>query len=282
MQNEYEPIEDEKHVSQGDIIVWHDRAYVRPWHTYGMIVTADCDLAWDKHKGRISYVPAFLTEDFLWHHWRPSEFQQHCDAALETMALRINKWLRKRDVAHVDLSTEAIASWGSRVGSEKLLDELGVGDKGERNTLQRPIDDALELQSLLSTEIPDLDLLRRCHALKPGKKSDTRLVSDCQKAMSELPGDIFHLPALHDQDDEGLFLMLRHITQCDASVIALSPDDLRFGNAQAKRVAKVMAPYRYAITQALARVFADIGLPKEYEVRCKQSAARFFAQRKEV
>jgi hypothetical protein len=279
MHHEYEEIEDPDQILQGDLILWHERAYVKPWRTYGVIVTADCDLEWDKHQGHLSFIPALLTEDYLWHSWRPARFGMECSKAIELMTVRVNKWLEK--AGRGAISVEAARSWIERVHGDGLLDELDVVDQGERNTLRPIVDRAAAFVSLLNATEPDMRLLRQCQALSKGNPAtdDSLLTKAFQSAISGSPGDVFHLPVLPDRGDEGLFLMLRHITQCEISDITTRPDELRFGAAKAKRIARVTAPYRYAITQNLARVFADIGLPKEYEERCRSSADRFFKSR---
>jgi hypothetical protein len=279
MHHEYEAIEHPDEILQGDVIVWHDHAYAKPWRTYGIVVTADCDLAWGKHGGRLSFIPGLLTEDYLWHSWRAVKFGAECSKAVESMTVRINKWLEKN--GRSPISIEAGRTWIERVQGEAVLNELGVVDRGERNTLQPVIDRAVAFASLLNASEPDMHLLRKCHALAKGNSAsdDSLLAKAFQSAISDSPGDVFHLPVLPDRDDEGLFLMLRHISQCEVADITTRPDELRFGIAKAKRIARVTAPYRYAITQSLGRVFADIGLPKEYEDRCQSSAIRFFQSR---
>jgi hypothetical protein len=73
--------------------------------------------------------------------------------------------------------------------------------------------------------------------------------------------------------------MLRHIRQCKAADIAIKPEDLRFGNAVAKRVARIAAPHRYSLIQQLAQVFADIGLPASFQNLRKTTSERFFAEK---
>jgi hypothetical protein len=53
---------------QGDLFKWLDSKFTRPWSTYGVVVTADCDLLRSKTRGVISYVPALIIEDYIWYH----------------------------------------------------------------------------------------------------------------------------------------------------------------------------------------------------------------------
>src|SRR5208337_943011 len=143
MHHEYEDIEKSNSFAQGDLIRWEGIEYVAPWHTYGVIVTADCDLEYQKHRGRLSYIPALLTIDYLWYYWRPIVFSDHVRKAIATMATRLNNWRERNSPNSSLLSEEAIQAWLRRANRDKILDELGVQDRGQRNTLAPIVDRAV-------------------------------------------------------------------------------------------------------------------------------------------
>jgi hypothetical protein len=279
MDHEYEPLHETSELAQGDLIQWQGANYVSPLHTFGIVVTADCDLEHKKFRGTLSYIPALITLDYLWYQWRPAVFSDHLNKSIVTMTQRLNNW-REKNISNKSLiSNEAIQIWLSRADRDTILDELGVQDKQHRNSLAPVIDKALSLFKLCQEGTPDLSALKNnySHIRQEYNAKPQILAVDFQKAISTLPGDVFHIPALPDNSDDGLFLILRDISQCPLSDIAQTPDDLRFGAAKARRIARISAPYRYAITQNLARVFADIGLPKAYEARRSNAATRFFS-----
>jgi len=281
MSHEFEDIEDPDVVLQGDVIEWLGEWRQPPWQAYGVIVTADCDLHWEKHGGHISYVPAMNTEDYLWYQWRQSILAGPCSQQIRTLSLRINRWLIKNRPEYERLSEGAICSWLARVGKETFLSELGVTDNGQRKDIGAIIDGVETLSATLELKEADLDVLIRAYGLvNPKAASDRSVISKAfQASLGSLPGDVFHLPVLPNDEDDGLFLMLRHIRQCAAAAIAKRPDDIRFGEARAKRAVRVSAPFRYAITQALSRVFGDIGLPLDHETRRSTAADRYFTSR---
>lgn len=279
--SEFEPYLGDSPIRQGDVFKWDDGHAARPWYQYGVVVTADCDLAKSKTMGRLSYVPALTMEDYIWHFWRDAKFLSLQKAHISKFTSRLNNRL-KRDGHQVEVSEEAAQAWLERAGIEGLLDEISITDKGQRSDFKKIADDLLILLSLLKAQEPDMALLKSCYAIKNPKvpSNDVQaLAMEVQSSISSLPGDVFFLPHVHDRPDEGIFLMLRNITQCEISEIAVRPDDLRFGGAKAKRLGRIAAPFRYAITQNLARVFSDIGLPESYEEKCKTSSHRFFGSR---
>lgn len=279
--HEYEDIDNPDEIAQGDVIEWVGRHAEAPWRTFGIVVTADCDLAWKKHGNVVSYVPAMLAEDFIWFAWRPTLLEKHEPALTSEAARRLNTWRAKNLGASTEISSDAVRAWLSRAGVDGLLDELGVGDKGQRNNLRPHLEKLVAIDAARAGMTPDMDCLKRAHeAINVKSAGDPSIiVREIQAFWNALPGDIYHIPSTPSGDEQGLFLMLRHIRQVNAQDITGRPAALREGDAKAKRVARVSAPYRYAITQNLARVFADIGLPAEHDDRKKNAAARFFEMR---
>jgi hypothetical protein len=280
-EGEFEPELGDSPIRQGDVFKWDDEHTIRPWYQYGVVVTADCDLAQNKTMGRLSYIPALTMEDYIWHFWRDAKFSSVQKSHLAKFTSRLNNRLKK-DAHAGGVSEEAAWTWLQRKGIDGLLDEIAMTDKGQRSDIKKIADDLVKLSSLLEAKMPDLGLLQVCYAIRNPKASpdDVKaLALEVQSSMASLPGDVFFLPHVSDRPDEGIFLMLRNITQCEISEIAIRPDELKFGSAKARRLGRIAAPFRYAITQNLARVFSDIGLPVSYEEKCKTSSYRFFGSR---
>lgn len=278
---EYEALEDLDSPAQGDVIKWVGADWTKPWHCFGVVVTADCDLALGKHDGVISYVPALTTDDFIWARWRVDAIGSKLDGLLDKVAGRLARWRAKNGGPETPLSALAMRRWIERAGPEGLLDEAGVEDVGQRKDLLNVISPVAAIVECVNRAEPDLELLSSAYsAVNPKAARDPLVMADdIQKSWTSLPGDIFHLPAMPEEgtaSGHGLFLHLRHIRQVNAGDVTARPDAIRSGSAKAQRVARVSAPYRYAVTQALARVFSDIGLPDVYDDRRKSAARSFF------
>jgi hypothetical protein len=282
MTAEFERIHDQDEPAQGDLIEWIGTDHQVPWNTFAVVVTADCDIAWNKNRGILSYVPALVAEDFIWEHWRKDRLGTQLPSLIKKAATRISRWRQKFDSAAADLSPEAVEAWLTRAKPVEIIDELGVEDNGERANLLNVLEPAELVMQTLQCVAPDFKLLNDafCCINPKALVDDGIIVNEVQKSWGALPGDVFHLPSMPEEATNrtagGLFLMLRNIRQIDASYVTARPDDVRTGNAKAKRIARVTAPYRYAITQNLARVFADIGLPEDHETRRKHAAQRLF------
>ena len=272
---------EEEPLLQGDIFKWSSDYFGRPWATYGVVVTADCDLVKGKTRGIASYVPALVMEDYIWHHWKHGKFEKALEAVSLKFLTKVNNRLEKLGQTTKPISLEAALQWLKRVGIDGLYDELKITDNGQKKDIASLVEELNSLQALADSDVPDLGLLQACFCLKyknkqiqPGDFS--ALADEVQSSISKLPGDVFYLPLEREGEEAGLFLMLRHIRQVDISEISTRIADMTLRDTRAKRLGRITAPYRYAITQNLARVFSDIGLPVAYEERRDSSSRKFF------
>jgi hypothetical protein len=280
LEAECEIVLDSTPLRQGDVFQWIDHHNRRPWMNMGIVITADCDIAQKKTYGRLSYIPVISMEDYLWHFWRPAKFEQIFNDYRMKATKRINTYLQKVDPARKGVTEDAATAWIQRSGAEGLPQEIGIKDKGQVKDLQKIIEEFIKIHSLMNTEEPDMSLLKGCYCLK-NKKAEAHsepkeLALEVQSTIASLPGDIFFLSCVPNCADQGVFAMLRYISQCPVEDIGLTPEEVRFGSAKAKRVARISAPYKYALTQNLAKVFSDIGLPDKYKARLKVCSHKFF------
>lgn len=282
MSDEYEPILAGGPLSQGDVFSWSEEHRKRPWKTFGVVVTADCDLH-QKKAGTLSYVPAFTAKDYLWEFWKDKRLRPTLTSNLSKLRLRVGKILRAGNSSQAELSDEAIRYMVSQHRHD-LPSAIGVTDPGQTNSLRNVLDKVIQLSKLLSLTEPNMDQFIACYELcsnKVGAENKRQLIKDFQGAIGSLPGDVFHITTTDGVEDGGLFLLLRHISQCELDAVATRPEELREGKAQARRIGRLAAPFRYAMTQNLGRVFSDIGLPDEYAERQAFSAAKLFDEGEE-
>lgn len=273
--DEFDELLDALPLRQGDIFEWLTPFRERPWRELGVIVTADCDMANSKIGEVVSFVPLLSFEDYVWHFWREKRFEPQFKLALADLAKFINKQLSKQGKA--EISSEAASDWIQRETSETLAAAIGVVD----GSLKKKFDDLCarfsDMDRLLKAESCDVALLVRAadHLKKESQLATDFLADVLQNSLTNLPGDIFYLSQVGPESG-GAFAMLRHIRQCGRSEIAIDPDQIRFGIAKSRRIARLRPTFKYSLTQQMARVFSDIGLPDSYDVRVKSRSAKFF------
>jgi len=168
--------------------------------------------------------------------------------------------------------------WIARAGEAGIVSELGLQDRGQIKDLTDLIRKYKTIFSLLKTESPDANLLLTSFKIKHATMSGPgheELAAEFQKNVSSLPGDVFFLSGIEGHEVHGMFAMLRFISQCGLEDVAVNRDEVEFGEAKAKRIGRLQAPYLYSLTQNLARVFSDVGLPREYAERRKLTPASY-------
>jgi hypothetical protein len=273
--DEYEDILDAAPLCQGDIFEWVDPHGQRPWRNLGVIVTADCDIVRNKMDNVISFVPLLCFEDYLWHVWREKRFSQQWNLALCELTRFINKQLVKQ--GRSEIGQDAVRDWVARDNAETIAAALTLSDINLKGKLLAHFDRFSDFDRLLAPGPPDRTLLERAcgHLKKANQTTNQFQAQDFQSTLSKLPGDVFYLSQVREERG-GFFAMLRHIRQCDIEEIAIDADQIRFGSAKARRFARLRAPFKYALTQQLARVFSDIGLTAAYDERLKTGSAKFF------
>jgi hypothetical protein len=273
--DEFEEILGSAPLRQGDLFEWVGAFRDRPWRELGVIVTADCDMANNKIADVVSFVPLLTFEDYIWHFWREKRFSTQRDRALQELGSFINKRLLK--LGKAEISTDAARDWAERETDESLGAALQITDSNLKTKLETVWGLFSDLNTLLNAHDCDLQLLAKAaeHLKKSGQSANDFLALEFQNNLANLPGDVFYLSQVR-REQGGAFAMLRQIRQCDRFDIAVEPDQIRFGEAKARRIARLRPTFKYGLTQQLARVFSDIGLPASYDGRVKNRAAQFF------
>ncbi len=269
---EYETGLGDQPLRQGDVLRFIQKEeFPVGWRdTIAVVVTANCDLAFGKHWGTITYVPAIPLDIYVQQFIIPKIITTECEKSK-----KILQELFAREAA-----TESV---------ERALEMLQLGySMKEIAVLLPPNSNSLhfetELQALgllwaaqitlrqctdpeqywrhvegLST---DLDELRR-----PKTSSKETLRREMRSRLKSFPGDTFYLCEPGPDCGGGYVVMLRLIRSLDDSSVALRPADEYHspGQYRARRIARLEILYCHRVVQQMAQVFTDIGLPSDYE-----------------
>ena len=152
--------------------------------------------------------------------------------------------------------------------------------------LQEHVDE-LKLLSLLIRQEPDrdarsgLEMLGRAKLNKFSPQSEElqhqlkNIWKNYQAKLRSLPGDLFFLNEVGPDRSGGFIVYLRRVAELSPEAIAIRP--LERNARLATRISRLRPPFRYRLTQQLAAMFADIGLPREYEHRTVATVANLAA-----
>lgn len=256
---------------QGDVLEWlNDQS--DPWRRFAIVVTADCDLAHQKHAGLLACVPVLAHEDYLALFPLPARLGRARAKLVERASTLIRHYqAENRADFPLALSDDAIAAWLDATDVQEILRELQVTEEKQAKALANILK-AIQTCSLASVDgraDAQLDALTVAWIATQGKSTfDERrpiLAREFLDQLARLPGDAVFLHALSRQHRDGYVAYLRAVMNVDEGAVARRTPDLRDATVSAKRISRLTSPYVFHLSQALGHVFAAIGLPAQYE-----------------
>lgn len=217
---------------QGDLIVFDGSE--NPLRKVGIIVTADCDLEQRKHARLVTLVPVVDAQTVLERYL----LFEDCE--------------RKRDLIEAYLfKTYSIDARQERATKLTLLRQVcEQSDEGRKNARSLAADFVLGASDVISIKAY-VELMRDIGSGPKGK--------DAFRNQIRSRGDLLILPSIKKLGVAGHIAWLRHIWQVSLSDIALRTSEV--GDRPAERLGRLDSPFRYRLTQLMAQVFSDIGLP---------------------
>ncbi|MBN1170902.1 MAG: hypothetical protein JXA67_01905 [Micromonosporaceae bacterium] len=266
--SECESVPDGDPLRQGDVFLFdRDNGNLDAWQQAGIIVTADCDLARNKHAGLLTYVPALPLREYMAMQLVPKMTEDLLARELRKLAELVFQIEQARNTSP-GLSKHAIREWVTREGGvEEMLDHLAVTNANQRKTIY---DKANAINACVSArELPtfeeQLSALVALHESTPKKSATGRVIDEVRNRLKNLPGDSLFISSIGDNSSDGFIVYLRLVRELRVHQIAVSYYEKGRRGVVAKRISRMRAPYIYRLTQLLADVFSAIGLPEEYE-----------------
>ncbi|MFG1938241.1 hypothetical protein [Micromonospora tulbaghiae] len=262
------PVADGALIRQGDIFKFRDGLSVDDvWQRAGVIVTADCDIANDKHGGILSYVPILSLREYL--AWRvlPRIAGNRRRRVLRDLSDTVGRIEADADI-EPGLSARAVEVLATvENGLRDLCSYLRVVTPKDFDALAAMIGEIAVLDRVLKSSEYDEQFRALVSTCKPTKKKSAAdvLLSEVRDQLRNLPGDVFFISSLDREHTEGFVAYLRLIRETRLQHLSTSYYDKGGRGVVAHRISRLQAPYVYRLTQQMADVFASIGLPEEYE-----------------
>jgi hypothetical protein len=262
-------VDDARPIRQGDIFEWLDHRN-EPWMKLGIVVTADCDITHEKHRGILSYVPLLELKDYLALLCLPGKVL----AALAPIREQLLKCIRAYQAANLPgfpepISDEAAIQWVRNASLDEIAGELALPPGKDRDTFVNLATDYLATDAALRggsfAALFEAIVRLRARQSRNREQTTVKLNAEIRSYVVGLPGDAFFVGRASRDHGDGYIAYLRLLREIHQSTIAIKQTDLRDSSVRAKRIAALTSPYVYRLTQQLADVFSAIGLPKQYE-----------------
>jgi hypothetical protein len=253
---EFEPVSTREQLRQGDVIEATDDD-APMWRRHLVVITADCDLAFDKHHGRITAVPLLHQTEYLLEMQFPRIRDRSVQKALKALRSQLT------GTAHERLSDDGALRWLREATPEEISVELGFD--GTKATNVKNALEALDLLSRVPSNLAHAVQLQAEGLVALGlSESNARkeVTLRLKQSFTQTPGDALFLSSIGPGLTEGYFAFLRHLEQIPEPDIALAATRQP---AKYRRVARLTDRYAHALVQRFAMVFLAIGLPADYE-----------------
>ncbi len=254
-----EPLGAEDRLSQGDVIVWNEgQDYL---DKAAVVVTADCDLVKRKHWGRVTVVPLIAASAYFDHLYLPKQLESMESDLLSIFGKAVQK---------------SMGAENSQPPTQQVLETLiGLG------LLPEPIsrsDDAARLHSLIRQTRGLAAMKSAAQALDQAllirnPKTKSLSAEKIRTFLDNPPGDCMILPAMEGLGSGIHIAFLRVMRELRDEDIALKTSEQ--DGIKGKRIGRLIPVIRYRLTQMLAQVFSDIGLPSSYEDGLKAEKSTF-------
>lgn len=265
-------VDAERPFAQGDILrSVSTNPEIEP--SFGLIITADCDIVQSKAANRLTYVEVVTSRDYLERIWIPDQLQKYLKKQVKGAAEALTGLMRRSNL-ELTMNEDQLLDWLRERPIEVI--EKAVNQTGKQ--LDAKLVQTLTAMRCALGADADREPLEQWRSLRNilGEPVD-RQSADLASALGGGGGfpDFFLLPELPAARGLGYVALLRFIQTVHADKVFTSEVDARIqGQPEAlHRVGRLTDGIRFAITQKLAFLFSRIGLPTHYEDACKSAAA---------
>lgn len=279
---EFDPSFDEldRRIRQGDVLTFiRQSSDFRDWSSHlAIVITANCDLAKSKHGGIISYVPLVPTSTYATIVTFPAIAESLRSKATSKLSTTL------RSSAKEWPSQERISEliWDGKTSQEieALLPPGGIRENVmchidtlvAYNTWQREHESSRTFhgcaQAIASFVYESKKRTEAKRRKKPPTLETLALeVIPSRFNLRSIPGDaMFFCRPAEPVSTSGHIAYLRIIRELDLAQIATSAaQEQEQAEVRARRIGRLSHLYLHRLTQKMAAVFTEIGLPDPYE-----------------
>jgi hypothetical protein len=243
---------------QGDVLEAVDVG-APMWQRHLLVITADCDFAHDKHRGRVTCVPLLTADEYLSEMQIPKIRERLVKKPVAAMRAILSK------AKSPNISDQRLREWASEEAPPVIIMRLGLEEASAREA-------RAALEAIRMIDAPTLNLKEGIDSLveaqlagpHPPKRENAlkSVLAPLQDAYAHPPGDALFLAAIAPAYDAGYFAYLRHLEQIWEPDIATGPTRRE---VKYRRISRMQDRFVHALVQRFAMVFMSIGLPQEYE-----------------
>lgn len=259
-------------VRQGDFLICRDPNTGRV-EEICLVITADCDISKGKFGRQLACLRVIPFHDYLRKNWAGRKLEKIVKDEKEKLRGQIAKWHTQLIGKQSELTADAAITWVRRDDPVSICNELNV-PQPERRKFSDSLASFRAAWDAMDEKDPadSMSQYVSFRAISLGREVDVcrqDVLKDAQK--EKLPEDVFLLPSLpHSDKVEAAVVLLREIVAVPHKLICYRASDA-ISDEMFLRVGRLEPTYKYAVSQAFGTLYSRIGLPDDYERRCKNT-----------
>jgi hypothetical protein len=115
-------IKEKDEIRQGDIICRDPSKHKSQW---GVIITADCDIAQRRSRGNYIWLEIVSNDDYIDGPWATEQIRKFLDKDGIALINQLNDILKKKDSSLTDLTLKSLCEWLETSKPEEILVSMG-------------------------------------------------------------------------------------------------------------------------------------------------------------
>jgi hypothetical protein len=267
---ECDAVSKDEPLRQGDIFKFLRKTNL--WEMFGIIITTDCDIAKGKNSDVYSYCPIIDLSNYFYKVFIPKQIR--IELILEKIKNILDKNTKNKGAHGVDINS--IYPWIIERGIKNALYDIDSNSEEMKNAISFIFDFSNEENSISLYFRYKSILNNNFDRDKEIKKTEEQF----KNYIINLPGDLFYINYIHGINEFGYIVNLRRIGMFCRENISISSND-NDEKIYLKRIARMVSPFNYRLTQKVAQMFSDIGLPEDYELDRNHTVEIFFSNLRE-
>lgn len=268
MSDFFTSISDTEDIRQGDVIRQVNPASGTTVRL-GMVITADCDIAWKKTGGRYTWLEILPMSAYIEGPWAQDQLRKLSEKKSSGVCDTLNGQLRKRTPELTALTHKSLVDWLHLKSAEEILTAVsGTAPAPDAKPL-RELKGFAHLVDSDPSKTPMTKLKAAWEVFGTDEKNQREAVRTAFKDTGGFQ-DYFVLPELPRMPGFGFVVMLRAMETIMPPDLYLSEQDARIDDRPHAfhRLGRLSDGVRFAITQKLAFLFSRIGMPTTFETAC--------------
>jgi hypothetical protein len=256
-------------IRQGDVLVSRD-PQTGTVDELCVVITADCDISKGKFGRQLACLRILTFKAYIAQVWARRKLDKAVRDESKKLRAQLVKWHSITLGRESTLTEEAARIWIARTEPAAICDALGVTEEGARKKLVATLQNyRLAFAAIESANDALTQLIAFKASINRMEPQECKAQALQQAQQESLPEDVFLLPALPLASDTPCVVMLREIVGVASESVCFRAADADTADVFL-RIGRLHPPYKYAVSQAFGILYSRIGLPDEYERRCKE------------